>query len=317
MPKLARLTTAVAVLTALGLTACGSDPETETSGSELELVASFYPLEFVTSRIAGDLASVETLTAPGVDPHEVELSPRSVGTVKEADLVVYSSGLQQAVDDAVRDMPSEQVLDVSEFADLVPLQAHQDGSPESEAESSHEGHDHEDGLDPHFWLDPERMASVTRAVADRMGKTDPDHASTYQANADALVADLQSVQAEYDEGLAECEQQTMVTTHEAFGYVARAHGFDMIGIAGLSPETEPSPARLAEVAHVVEDTGVDVVYSEVLLSQDIADTVAAETGTQVLLLDPVEGLTEDSPGADYLSVMRSNLQTLREGQECA
>jgi len=154
-------------------------------------------------------------------------------------------------------------------------------------------------------------------VADRLSDADPDHASTYQANADSLVADLESLSTEYDEGLAECRQQTMVTTHESFGYIARAHDLEMVGITGLSPESEPSPVRLAEVAHVVEDTGVSAVYSEVLLSSNIAETVASETGTEVLLLDPLEGLTEDSPGDDYLSVMRSNLQTLREGQECA
>jgi len=326
MPTRTRRLTAIAVLAALGLGACGSDADSGAgSGSEQsgrDLVTSFYPLAFITSRVAADLASVETLTSPGVDPHEVELSPRSVGTVKEADLVVYSSGLQQAVDEAVEGMPPDQVLDVNQDADLVPLKSedHDDhdeheGGGEHEETGEHD-HDHEGGMDPHFWLDPQRMASVTRAVADQLSESDPDHAPTYKANADALVDDLDALQAAYDEGLAQCEQQTMVTTHEAFGYIARAHDFEMVGIAGVSPESEPGPARLAEVAHVVEDTGVDVVYSEVLLSQDIAETVASETGTEVLLLDPLEGLTEESPGSDYLSVMRSNLQTLRQGQKC-
>lgn len=161
------------------------------------------------------------------------------------------------------------------------------------------------------------MTNVTELVADRLIEMDPTHESTYRANADALSADLDDLDTAYREGLASCGQEHMVTTHEAFGYLALNYGFDQVGITGISPEAEPSPARLAEVATIVRETGVDTIYSEVLVGTDIAETVASETGADVLVLDPVEGLTEESAGQDYLEVMRSNLDTLRTGQQCS
>jgi zinc transport system substrate-binding protein len=108
----------------------------------------------------------------------------------------------------------------------------------------------------------------------------------------------------------------MVTTHAAFGYISTKHGLEQVGITGLSPEAEPSPARMAEVTEIVEDNGVDTIYSEVLLGAELADTIANETGAEVLLLDPIEGITDESAGEDYLEVMRANLEALRSGQGC-
>ncbi len=303
----------VTVLTAglgvLATSACGSsDEQPEGSPEETTIVVGFYPLEFIATRVAGDLANVETLTAPGAEPHDVELSPQAVGSVGTADLVLYTAGLQSAVDDAVEQQGGDHALDVNAAADLI--------TTGTEHDDEQEGDEGGDTLDPHFWLDPSRMGEVTEAVADRLIEIDPANESTYQANADALVADLNDLNAAFDEGLVACQQDHMVTTHDAFGYLAFNYGFDQVGIAGISPEAEPSPARLAEVASIVRDTGVDTIYSEVLIGTDIAETVAAETGADVLVLDPVEGLTDESAGQDYLEVMRSNLDTLRSGQNC-
>ncbi|MGB6023244.1 MAG: metal ABC transporter substrate-binding protein [Ornithinimicrobium sp.] len=300
----------------LATSACGSsDQEPSASSSETTIVTGFYPLEFIATRVAGDLATVDTLTAPGAEPHDVELSPQAVGSVGTADLVLYSADLQAAVDDAVEQQGGDHTLDVNEAADLISTGAEHEHEGEHEGEHEHEGAD--TSLDPHFWLDPARMGSVTDLVAERLVEMDPDHATTYQSNADALVAELEDLDAAYRDGLASCEQEQMVTTHEAFGYLALNYGFDQVGIAGISPEAEPSPARLAEVATLVRETGVDTIYSEVLVGADIAETVATETGAEVLVLDPVEGLTEESAGQDYLEVMRSNLDTLRTGQQCS
>lgn len=310
----------------VALAACGSGQDSSSGASpdSPEVVVSFYPLEFITERVAGDLASVETLTAPGAEPHDVELSPQAVGSVGTASLVLYSSGLQSAVDAAVESQGGDHALDVNSFADLVNTGTHHD----------HEGHDHEgegeehdhesdaetaasESLDPHFWLDPERMGTVTQGVADALIEQDPANEETYQGNADVLIEDLTELGDAFETGLANCEQPDMVTTHEAFGYLASKYGFAQVGITGISPDAEPSAARLAEVAQIVEETGVDTIYSEVLIGASIAETVAGETGAQVLTLDPVEGLTDASAGSDYLEVMQANLEALREGQRCS
>lgn len=299
----------------------------------MEVVVSFYPLEFATSRIVGDLATVQTLTSPGVDPHDAELSPQSVAGVKQADLVIYSSGLQPAVDQAVEGQAADHAFDVNDAADLIETgseEGHEDGDVDghdhgdeeahTEEEAGHPEEEHADehgGTDPHFWLDPARMADVSQAIADQLGQTDPDNADTYQANADDLVAELTALKDEYDTGLASCIHEDMITTHSAFGYIAEPYGFHQIGITGLEPDSEPSAARLAEVSEIVEKVDATTVYSEVLLGAKIAETVANETGAQVLVLDPIEGVTDASPGEDYIEIMRANLDALREGQGCS
>jgi zinc transport system substrate-binding protein len=340
---LVTLSAAALVLSACGTTDTSPEDATAEPGQDgLDVVVGFYPLEFATARIVGDLATVQTLTSPGVDPHDVELSPRSVASMQSADLVIHSSGLQAAVDEAVAQQAADHSLDVNEAADLVDTggaddhdhdHADDDHADDEHADDEHADDDHADDdhadddhaedehahgdEDPHFWLDPQRMATVSQAIADRLAEVDPDNAAAYQDNAEALLGELTDLDAAYSEGLSSCEQEDMVTTHSAFGYVALNHGFHQIGITGVTPDAEPSAARLAEITEIVRETGVDTIYAEVLLGADIAETVAGETGAQVLVLDPLEGITDASPGTDYLEVMEANLDVLREGQHCA
>lgn len=315
-------------VSALTLSACGGDEDSLSSASSeaqgLEVVVSFYPLEFVTSRIAGDLATVQTLTSPGVDPHDAELTPQSVASVQQADMVIYSSGLQPGVDDAVEGQASDHSFDVNPAADLMEAgdeEENDHGEGEDHAEEEHGEEDQAEeehgDTDPHFWLDPERMAGVSGAIADELAQVDPDHAESYQANADELVAELTTLKQEYNTGLATCSREDLITTHAAFGYIAEPYGLHQISVTGLVPNSEPSAARLAEISAIVEESQATTVYSEVLLGADIAETVAGETGATVRVLDPIEGITDSSPGGDYLEVMRANLESLREGQDCS
>lgn len=287
------------------------------------MVVGFYPLQWAATRIAGDHASVETLTAPGAEPHDVELTPQAVADVQSADLVIYSAGLQSAVDQAVETQAADHALDVNDAADLEQTGAsaeddHADEhSDETSDDAAHSTEEQAGGLDPHFWLDPARMGTVSSDIADRLAEVDPEHAQDYRTNADSLVQELTELKTDFDTGLAACEQQDMVTSHEAFGYLAHEYGFHQVGITGISPDAEPSPARLAEVTRIVQEAGVDTIYSEVLIGTDIAETLASETGARVLVLDPVEGLTDVSAGDDYIEVMRANLDVLREGQHCS
>lgn len=308
------------------LTSCGgSAPEGagdggQTRGSEatLTVAAGFYPLEFVLEQVAGDLVEVVSLTAAGVDPHDLELSPQEVARVGEADLVVYAAGMQPALDQAVGQQAPDSSYDVTEAADLVATgTASGDEHADDEGEDGHaEEHEHGDE-DPHFWLDPERYGAVATAVAEQLAELDPDHAQEYRDNAAAMVEELGALDEEFAQGLADCRSEAVVTSHAAFGYLTDRYGLRQVAITGLSPESEPSPARIAEISQTVREQGVDTIYAEVLLGEELAQTVAAETGADVRLLDPLEGLTDASPGSDYGEVMRANLATLREGQDCS
>jgi zinc transport system substrate-binding protein len=186
-------------------------------------------------------------------------------------------------------------------------------------EDGHEGEEHADepAADPHFWLDPLRLAAVGDALAERLAEIAPDDADAFERNAADLRADLEALDQEIETGLAGCAVPTLVTAHDAFGYFADRYGLEVHGITGLSPTQEPEPAQLAEIADLVADEGVTTVYTETLVDPAVAETVAAEAGVRTAVLDPVEGVTEASAGEDYLEVMRANLATLREGQSCA
>lgn len=324
---------AVALPLPLLLAACagtGDDGTADGDGTDgPRVVAAFYPLEYAAERVVGDVEGVqiETLTAPGVEPHDLELTPRQVGRIQESDLVIYSGGMQAAVDDAVAGQAPDHSLDVTTVVDLTETghaghdhdedEDHNDHDDHDDHDGEdHDGHDH-GGVDPHFWLDPERYAASAEAIAEELAALDQDHAQDYRDNAAAFAADLGELDTEFTEGLADCQHDTIVTTHQAFGYLTDRYGLEQVGITGLSPDVEASPARVAEISRTVSDLGVSTIYSEVLLGSDLAEVIAAETGTEVLVLDPVEGITEASAGTDYPAVMRANLQALQTGLGCA
>ena len=319
--SLPRAAAAVAASATLLLTGCGgSDASSAGEGDGLTVVAGFYPLEWAAERVGGDRVSVSSLTAPGAEPHDLELTPQDVAAVSDADLLVYLDGFQAAVDEAAESQAGDSAWDAAAAADLS-LSAdghdHEHAADEHAEEHADEGNADEEAADPHFWLDPVRLADVGDALADRLAEADPDGAATYAENAAALRADLEALDAEIRAGLANCRVSTLVTSHDAFGYLADRYGLEVVGISGLSPEDEPSADQLAEMSAVVADRGVSTVYTETLVDPSIAETVAAEAGVRTAVLDPLEGLTDESAGNDYLEVMRSNLAVLQEGQSCS
>ena len=317
MNKLASRTVVAAGATAtLLLSGCadgGSAGGAEKGG--LDVVAGFYPLQWVAERVGGDGVSVTSLTPPGAEAHDLELSPRDVGAIADADLVVHLAGFQPALDEAAEAEAGNRAWDAGRAADLA--ESADEHAEEEHAEDGHgHGTDGEAPVDPHFWLDPVRLAGVGEALAERLGELDTDGAAGYEENAAALRADLEALDAELRAALADCRVDVLVTSHDAFGYLAERYGFEVVGISGLSPSQEPAPGQLAEIATLVRERGVTTVYTETLVDPGVAETVAGEAGARTAVLDPIEGLTEESAGADYLQVMRANLATLEEGQSC-
>ncbi|GAA1850953.1 metal ABC transporter substrate-binding protein [Microlunatus capsulatus] len=285
---------------------------------QLDVVTAFYPFQFVAERVAGPHATVTSLTQPGAEPHDLELTPRQVASVSTADLVVYERTFQAAVDEAVDQSGNEHVLDVAAVVPLQPLAAgeHEEHAGEEHAEEGEEEHDH-GGLDPHVWLDPTQMVTITTAVRDQLSTLDPDHAADYQANAAALEAELGGLDQDFRTGLASCRRTEFITTHTAFGYLAKRYGLSQIGITGLSPDAEPSPARIAEVQQEATEHGVTTIFYETLISPAIAQAIAGDLGLATDVLDPLEGITESSRGQDYVAVMRSNLTALQKAGGCS
>lgn len=307
---------AIAIAIAL-VSACGASEGRGVSSGTLDVTAAFYPLEYAVAQVGGDHVEVSTLTKPGAEPHDVELTPKQVGTIAEADLVVYEEHFQPAVDDAVRGQAKDHAFDVSPAARLTLTAAEDDHAHAGESAAEHEDHAADGAPDPHFWLDPLRYADVGDAIAAELGRRDPAHATAYRTNAQAFRTQLTTLHEDFTTGLANCAVDDLVTSHAAFGYLAQAYGFTQESITGLTPDAEPNPAAMADLTAHIKESGATTVYAETLVSAAVAKTLARETGATLAVLDPIEGITSASAGRDYPSVMRANLATLRAGQECS
>ncbi|MFJ6154873.1 metal ABC transporter substrate-binding protein [Micromonospora profundi] len=286
----------------------GADPQ------RVDVVAAFYPLQFLAERIGGDAVRVTNLARPGAEPHDLELSPKQVGQVSDAELIVYLKGFQPAVDEAIAQSGGDRVFDVASVQPLLDVSAgghdHDHGDDE-QGEEEHGG-----GKDPHVWLDPTRLAGIGDQLAKRLGEADPAHAADYTTRAAALRADLTRLDGEFTEGLRTCQRREIVTSHTAFGYLADRYQLEQIGITGLSPDVEPSPQRLAQVIEEAKEHQATTIFFETLVSPKVAETIAGQVGAKTAVLDPLEGLAAGSD-ADYLSVMRTNLETLRTALSCS
>ncbi|MEV7356765.1 metal ABC transporter substrate-binding protein [Kitasatospora sp. NPDC088264] len=294
---------ATALTASLVLTACGGSSSAQSADGKLKVVASFYPMEYLAQQIGKEHVAVTDLTAAGVEPHDLELTAKQVATVQKSDAIIYLKGLQPTVDQAVGQSSAKYKIDATAASPLV--DHHLDEGTEAD------GHQHDGPAgDPHIWLDPTRYAAIAKSVGDGFAKADPAHADDYRKNTDDLVGRLTALDQEFRDGLKDAKSKTFVTSHAAFGYLADHYGLTQVAINGVDPESEPTPARLAEVQKAAKDNGVTTIFFETLVSPKLADTVAKDLGLKTAVLDPLEGV-KDPGKEDYLSVMKQNLANLQ------
>jgi len=254
------------------------------------VVAAFYPLAYAAERLAGSRYAVDNLTPPGAEPHDLELTAKAVARIESADVVLYlGRGFQPAVSAAV-DQANGKTLDILQGLPLHTAQG-------------------QEGLtaDPHVWLDPVLFSQVVKRIG-----------AVVHASPTPLVRELRQLDREYRRGLRNCARKDVVTSHAAFGYLARRYGLRQVAITGLTPEAEPAPQQLANVVRLVRRSHATTVFFERLVSPRLADTVAREVGAKTAVLDPIEGLTPDEQkqGDTYLTLMRQNLAALRKALAC-
>lgn len=274
------------------LAGCGVPGTANADDGRPSVVTSFYALQYVAQRIAGGHARVTNLTHPGQEPHDVELTVRQTAELSDADVVVYEKGFQAAVDQAVDQNGPPHVVDAARAGRVR-------------------------GDDPHFWLDPTRLSAVAGAVERQLAAADPRHAADYAGNLAGLQRDLTGLDASFRRGLAHCRVTTIVVSHDAFGYLGRRYHLHVVGINGLSPDAEPSPAHLRGLQDLIRRDHIRAVFSERLASRALADSLAGDLHVRAEVLDPVEGLSHATAQQDYLSLMRRNLQTLEEANQCS
>ncbi|MER7718629.1 metal ABC transporter substrate-binding protein [Streptomyces flaveolus] len=307
---------AVTAAIALGLgtlSACSGDSTAAGNTDKFDVVASFYPMAFLAEQIGKDHVNVTSLTGPGQEPHDLEVSTKQRAQLEESDAALYLKGLQPAVDEAVTQSGIETKIDVTS---LTSLEEHGSEVGGHAAEEDEHGHDHDHGeeaggKDPHIWLDPVKYAEVAEGVGKAFEKADPDHAADYRKNTAALVKKLGALNTEFETGLKDTKTKVFITTHAAFGYLAERYGLTEEAISGLDPESEPSAARIKDLEKMAAADGVSTVFYETLVSDKTAKTVAKDANLKTDVLDPIEGITSKSRGDDYFQVMEANLKALQ------
>ncbi len=316
----------------LVLAACGSSagnsavagpssgaPAPETSSeagrdtSRLTVYTSFYPMYDFAKKVGGDKIELTNLVPAGTEPHDWEPATTDITGLENADMLIYNgAGMEHWVD---------KVLDSLENKDLVAVQASEGvelmeghhGHDDEEEEEDGEHEEEESGYDPHVWISIKNAKIEMETIKNALAEADPDNAQYYEDNYKEYAAKFDELDAAYAETLAALPNKDIIVAHQAFGYLCRDYGLNQVAIEGLSPDSEPDPARMAEIIRFAKDNHVTTIFFEELVSPKVAETIAKELGAKTDVLNPVEGLTDEqlAAGKDYLSVMADNLEALK------
>ncbi|OTN88892.1 zinc transport system substrate-binding protein [Enterococcus sp. 7E2_DIV0204] len=299
------------------LTACGQTNKQEESGKSdtIKVVSTFYPMYDFAKNVVGDAGDVQLLIPAGTEPHDYEPSAKDIAKITDADVFVYNSHeLETWVKDVLENVDEKKVavVEAASSIDLMAGAAHDHDHDEEEAD--HDEHDHDHELDPHVWLDPVLAQKEVEAIRDELVKKYPEQKATFEKNAATYIEKLKALNTEYQEAFKDAKNKTFVTQHAAFGYLAKQYGLTQESIAGISPDQEPSPSRLAELKKYIKEHNVSVIYFETSASSKVAETLARETDVELAVLNPLESITqkEQDKGEDYISVMKANLEALKK-----
>ncbi|MGA1592196.1 MAG: metal ABC transporter substrate-binding protein, partial [Candidatus Nanopelagicales bacterium] len=274
---------------------------------KISVAASFYPLAYVAEQVLTGVADVSVIAAGNAEPHDFELSPSHIATITNSDFAIYIPDFMPAFDGALNDLVPEQIIDATNGINLLTAN-HEDEEREHESD-----HDHGDA-DPHLWLNPLNMTLIANQISDVVISQNPELRETINNNLSNFKNKMTNLDNQFKESLANCNINTLLVSHEAFGYLADQYGFTQLGISGISPEAEPSPARLAEVAKVAKEINATTIYYETIVDPSVANTLASEIGLVTAVLDPIETKPQDG---DYLYAMQENLEAIVLGQGCS
>ena len=291
--------------------------ETETDvisidGDKLKVMASFYPMYDFAQKIGGDRVEVTNMVPAGTEPHDWEPAASDIKKLEEADIFIYNgAGMEHWAADVLTSLDNKNLIAVEASTGIDLLE----GSEHEEEENGEKDeHAEEITYDPHVWLAPENAKKEMENIKDALVSADPDHQEYYEKNYQTYAKKLDDLDAEYQEKLSDVKTRDVIAAHQALGYLCQAYGLNQSGIEGLSADSEPDAARMKEIVDFAKKHQVKTIFFEELVSPKISETIAKEIGAQTKMLNPLEGLSDEElkAGADYFSVMESNLETLVE-----
>ncbi|MEA4891198.1 MAG: metal ABC transporter substrate-binding protein [Peptococcaceae bacterium] len=293
---------------------------------KLSVYASFYPMYDFASKIGGDKVTVVNLVPAGTEPHDWEPAAADISGLEEAAVFIYNgAGMEHWAEDVLESLQNKDLIAVEASKGVSLMEGHHHGDedeheagdgnvqehPAETAEAEeHEGHE---AFDPHVWLSPLNAKKEMENIKAAFVQADPENKDYYEGNYARYAADLDALDKEFRDTLSPLTNKDIIVSHEAFGYLCGAYGLNQIGIEGLAPDSEPDPARMAEIIEFAKEHQVKVIFFEELVSPKVAETIAGAIGAETAVLNPIEGLSDEqqAAGDDYFTVMRQNLTALK------
>lgn len=301
------------------LTGCGTAAQggadaasAATDATQMTVYTSFYPMYDFASKIGGDKIVLHNMVPSDSEPHTWEPSPSDITALENADVFIYNgAGMEHWVEDVLASLQNKDLVVVDSSANITLLPGGHSHDDEDEDEDEH---GEEESFDPHVWLGIREAKQQLLAIKDALSQADPANKDYYEANYVKYAAEFDALDQEYTDTLSALPNKEIVVSHQAFGYLCAAYGLTQVAVEGLSPDSEPEPAKMAEIIDFVKEHNVRVIFFEELASPKVAETIAKETGATTAVLNTVEGLTDEqaAAGEDYLSIMRENLAQLKE-----
>lgn len=297
----------------LGCGAKTGTPAQTAPPAKLKVVASVYPVYEFARQVGGDKIDLIQLVPPGAEPHDWEPTAKEIVAIRAARLFFYHGAGFETLDKILtpETLGATKAVAVSQGIPAL--------KPDEDHDHDHGGNDksaktHDHHTDSHMWLDPLLAQKEVEAIAAALAAADPQNADYYRQNAAGYIRELAKLDQEYQTALAGLPRREIVTSHAAFGYLAARYGLKQLPIMGLSPDSEPTPEKMASVVKFCREHKVKYIFFETIVSPRLAETIARETGAGLLVLNPVENLTpeEAQQGKNYLGIMRDNLVNLKK-----
>lgn len=297
--------------------ACSIQQRPQTSAEErdgkLLVYASIYPMYDFAQKIGGDKIDLRMMVPPGAEPHDWEPTAKIMAQMEKADVFIYNgANMEMWADKLVKSISSEKlkVVEASSGVSLIKLEDHEEGEY-----GKHEGEEDNHGdYDPHVWLDPMRALKQAENIKNAFVAADEENMEFYESNFNEFANKLRELDQKYREELKDRKLNEIVVAHAAFGYLADRYGLEQISVSGLTPQEEPSAAKMAQITELVREHGIKYIFFETLTSPKLAKVIANETGAKTAVLNPVGGLTKDEieEGKGYISIMEDNLEILKK-----
>lgn len=284
---------------------------TEDKNDKLKVYASVYPMYDFANKIAGDKMDVQLIVPQGVEPHEWEPDQDTIKNLEDADIFIYNgAGLESWTDKIINSLDNKNLVTLEASEGLEILKSNHSHEEEHEDEEEHE-HNHT-GLDPHVWLSPINAKKELQNIKNTFVKVDPENKDYYENNYKEYSKKFDELDKKYRENLSNLKDNKIVVSHEAYGYLCKEYGLEQMGLQGVNAQTEPDAKKMAEIIDFIRNENVNTIFTEELIDSKVSEVIASETGAEVKVLSPVEGLSQEEidNNEDYLSIMQTNLDNL-------